>query len=173
MKHLLNFFTFIRDKRGYNSQLLQYKLLNDVPLDEKDLIVNGDLFLNNRGYTYIPEGLRIKGSLVFESNTKIKKLPNDLVIEGGLIANDTLIKAIPPSVRIGGNIEMSNTLISYFTSSRKVKGHLWLNDTNITSLSPDLEVKGNLYLVRTPISKKYTYKELRRKLPKVKGDIFI
>jgi len=55
----------------------------------------------------------------------------------------------------------------------KVKGDLDLRDTNITSLPSDLEVGRSLILYRTPISTRYTEKQIIEMVPKVEGNIFL
>lgn len=49
----------------------------------------------------------------------------------------------------------------------EVERDLVLNNSSITSLPGDLSVGGTLFLVNTPISKKYSRKELQRMLPRV------
>jgi hypothetical protein len=132
-------FEFIKEKRGYDYPVL-YKLLNELPLSDEDLIIDGDLDLNN---------------------TKITSLPDNLHVGGFLDLSDTNITSLPDNLHVEGNLSLSHTKITSLPNNLHVGGHLYVFNTKITSLPDNLHVKGNLYLLKTPLSKKYTKEQIK------------
>ena len=53
------------------------------------------------------------------------------------------------------------------------KGDLNLSHTKITSLPSGLKVNDSVYLIDTPLSKKYTKKQLKQMYPGIEGNIFL
>ena len=114
----------------------------------QDYIKNGskgDLNLTGMPIKSLPDGLKISSNLKL-SNSSIETLPPGLIVHGDLYLNDTNIKTLPKRLKVGG----------------------WLNlmGSAIETLPKDLRA-GVLYLPYTPISKKYTPKQLKQMLPKV------
>jgi hypothetical protein len=54
----------------------------------------------------------------------------------------------------------------------KVGGYLNLSNTAITSLPDNLKVGEDLHLFNTPITEKYSKKEIKQMVPGVKGRIY-
>lgn len=71
--------------------------------------IYGTLGMTCSDNTKLPKGLTV-GSLRL-SNSKIKNLPNDLVVKTNLNIRDTGIKSIPNGVQVGGKILVSDSNI--------------------------------------------------------------
>jgi hypothetical protein len=66
----------------------------------------------------------------------------------------------------------SSTIQSLPDNLTVIKG-LYIIDTNISLLPKNLKVQGDFVLYDTPLSKKYTEKQIRQMSPGIKGDIKI
>ena len=75
---LKRIFEFLEEKGEHNAPLV-WKLINDIPITEKDLDFEGDLILTYSDIESLPEGLNVRGDLdLFGS--KLASLPEDLKI---------------------------------------------------------------------------------------------
>jgi len=110
MKHLLNFFTFIRDKRGYKAPL-EFKLLNNLPISEEDLEIDGNFSIHNKSITSLPPGLKVSGHLNL-TYTRIPFLPHNMEVGRSLYLNSSKIKILPADLKVGKNIYVQNTPLS-------------------------------------------------------------
>ena len=119
---------------------------------------------------YIKDGS--KGNLNLY-NTPISSLPDNLTVGGYLNLENTPITSLPDNLTVGGYLNLENTKITSLPDNLKVGGDLNLYNTPISSLPNNLKVGGNLNLSNTPISQKHTQEEIRKMVPKVKGDIYI
>ena len=114
----------------------------------------GVLDLRDSPIKFLPKNLtKVGGSLIL-MYSQIEKLPDNLIVNG----------------RLG--LEFCKNLQS-LPNGLKVKNDLDLRDTNITSLPSDLEVGTNLNLRRTPIVDMYTEKQIRKMIPRVKGNLIL
>jgi hypothetical protein len=86
-EQLKRIFEFLEDNEGHNAPFL-WKHINNIPLTEKDLNVNGDLDLSNLEITSLPEGLKVHRDLDLY-NSKIKILPKGLEVWGDLYVTNT------------------------------------------------------------------------------------
>ena len=81
-EQLKRIFEFLEDNEGHNAPFL-WKHINNIPLTEKDLNVNGDLNLSDSKIKSLPEGLKVGGDLDL-TYTDIKSLPKGLEVGGDL-----------------------------------------------------------------------------------------
>ena len=72
-------------------------------------------------------------------NTNIKKLPNDLYVDGNLYLNNSTIKKLPNKLHVEGNLVLS--------------------DTSISELPDELYVAWNVFIDNTPLDK-YPYDQI-------------
>ena len=112
----------------------------------------GDLELGRTPVTLLPDNLKVGGYLKIEY-TPITALPKGLKVERGLFATKTKIKELPEYLEVGEDLYLDRSLLQ--------------------ELPRNLKVGGNLHIVGTPLSKKYTEEEIRRKTPGVKGIILM
>jgi hypothetical protein len=87
-----------------------------------------------------PDGVqyRFEGMLDL-TNANIKKLPNDLYVDGNLYLNNSTIKKLPNKLHVEGN--------------------LILTDTSISELPDELYVAWNVFIDNTPLDK-YPYDQI-------------
>jgi hypothetical protein len=115
---------------------------------------------------YIKDGS--EGSLNL-SGAPITSLPDNLTVNGEFNLMNTKITSLPDNLtKVEGTLNLFKTLITSLPDNLKVNDGLNLGQAPITSLPNNLTVGGELFLRDTPISKKYTKKQLKRMLPGVK-----
>jgi len=108
---MLNIFQCLENKKGKQIPF-EYKIKNNLPLNESDLYVNGDLNLFKSNITYLPDNLKVDGYLdLFQS--KIRYLPNNLTINGNLDMSYTEITSLPDNLIVNGWLYCYNTPLVY------------------------------------------------------------
>jgi hypothetical protein len=93
--------------------------------------------------------------------------------KGYLNLNNTSTTSLPDNFKVEEELDLRYTLITSLPDNLEVGGGLSLYGTAITSLPNNLKVGGNLNLTHTPISEKYTEKEIREMVPGVRGNIYL
>ena len=158
---LRKIFDFIEEKESKSS--LAYKILNDFDnIRDNELIVNGNLNLENKNITSLPEGLQVGGSLGLPRCTILTTLPDGLQVGKSLsLSGCTSLTFLPVGLQIVDCLWLNGcTNLTSLPEGFQVGGDLYLTGcTNLTSLPDGLKVGGNLYLANTPLAK-YTDGEL-------------
>ena len=99
---LKRIFEFLEEK-GEHKVPFMWKLINDIPITEKDLDFEGDLILTYSDIESLPKGLKVGGDLdLFES--KITSLPEGLEVGGDLDLSETNITLLPKGLQVGGKL---------------------------------------------------------------------
>ena len=93
-------------------------------------------------------------------------------IDGDLDLRQSEIKSLGNLISVGGVLHLYKSTIESLGNLQYVGGYLNLYGTNVESLGNLQYVGGNLDLRITPISKKYSEKEIRQ-MVNVGGTIFI
>ena len=133
---LKKIFDFIKTKDNRNIPFM-WKLKNNEPITEDDLIVNGDLNLNHSKITSLPEGLEVGGFLDL-SYSLINSLPEGLKVGGSLSLFDCAnITSLPEGLKVGRNLDLGFTKIISLPRGLKVEGFIDLNGTKLTEYSDD------------------------------------
>ena len=97
-EQLKRIFDFLKEK-GEHRTPLKFKLLNNVPLTEEDLNIEGILDLSFSSIKSLPEGLKVGGTLDLE-HSRITNLPKGLEVGENLyIKNTQLIKYTDKELR--------------------------------------------------------------------------
>jgi hypothetical protein len=135
---LKRIFNFLEEKGEHNAPV-KWKLINNIPLTEEDLNIEGDLDLSEVEVTSLPEGLKVGGYLNLEGQ-QIASLPKGLKVGDLLILNLSEVTSLPNDL--------------------EVKGNLGLIGTIITSLPKGLKVGGDLYIINAELLR-YTNNELK------------
>ena len=151
---LKRIFEFLEDKEEQNPPFM-WKHMNDMPLTEKDLTIEGDLDLEYRNITSLPEGLKVNGYLNLYGCKYLKSLPKGL--------------------EVGGNLDLSETPITSLPEGLKVGGQLWLiGCDNLTSLPKGLEVGEDLHLSSDFLLRSHSDEEIREMIKPgfIKGEIY-
>jgi hypothetical protein len=161
LKNILN---FIKTKDNRNIPFM-WKLKNNEPITEDDLIVNGDLDLRPSSIDYmdiesLPEGLKVSGRLNL-MGSDMQFLPKGLEVGGYLDLSYSFIKSLPEGLKVGGSLSLFDcAIITSLPEGLKVGGNLDLGATNITSLPRGLKVEGYIELNGTKVTR-YSDDELR------------
>jgi len=110
----------------------------------------------------LPDGVQYKyEDNLYLNNSNIKKLPNDLHVDGSLYLKDTNITELPNKLYVNGYFYIRETSIEELPNDLHVVGSLDLDDCKKLTKLPDyLYVGLNLYIKNTPLAKKYTDEEI-------------
>ena len=126
----------------------QYKRLIESEEEQKVLRIPSLKFFNDDWFQ-LQEFLEKKGNPPYS-------------IGGDLDLRDTSIESLENLTSVGGDLDLYNTPIESLGNLQSVGGFLDLQGTYIESLGNLQSVGGDLYLYETPISKKYSEKEIRQ-----------
>jgi hypothetical protein len=101
-----------------------------------------------------PDGVQYKyGDNLYLNNSNIKKLPNDLYVDGNLeLYNAKQLKELPSKLYVEGDLVL--------TDCKQLRG-----------LSKYLYVGGDLYLYKTSLADKYTDEQIREIVASTGGEI--
>ena len=123
-------FDFLEEKEGQKIPFL-WKLLNNIPLTKEDLIVKGDLNLEDSEITSLPEGLTIEGDLfLYHSHVE---LPKGLKVNGNLSLIGPNVTSLPKGLEVLGWLSITDTELGIYSDKelRKmikpgfIKGKIW------------------------------------------------
>ena len=97
-KALKRIFEFLEEKEEHKVPFI-WKLINDIPITEKDLDFEGDLILTYSDIESLPEGLNVRGDLdLFGS--KLASLPEGLKVRGYLDLRYSSIESLPKGLKV-------------------------------------------------------------------------
>jgi len=107
------------------------------------------------------------------SGTNIKKLPNDLYVDGRLsLANCGQFKKLPDNLYVGRSLNLYDCeQLAKLPDNLYVGRNLNISYTNITELPNKLYVGDDLYIYSTPLADKYTDKQIRDIVTSTGGQI--
>jgi len=114
-----------------------------------------NLSFEEREIIFPTEMVDIYGALDL-SYSNLKKLPSKyLRVEQHLALTNTKIKKLPDELLVGSNININNVPISELPNNiNRITGHLYAKNTKLTKLPDNLkEIHGFLLLDKTPITK--------------------
>ena len=95
---LKRIFDFLEAKGEHKVPFI-WKLINDIPITEKDLDFEGDLILTYSDIESLPEGLNVRGDLdLFGS--KLASLPEGLKVRGYLDLRYSSIESLPKGLKV-------------------------------------------------------------------------
>jgi hypothetical protein len=113
---LKKIFEFLKENENHNAPSL-WKLLNNEPLTEDELTIEGDLHL---------------GSL------SIKSLPDNLVVKGELYLSDSSIESLPKGLVVGGDLSLRRCMnLKSLSKGLKVDGDLYISKSSMEPYSDD------------------------------------
>ena len=106
-----------------------WKLINNEPLTDDELNIEGNLNLTDSKITQLPKGLKVGDNL-------------------NLLGS--IITSLPEGLEVGDSLDLSYSDIRTLPEGLEVGGSLWLIGCwLITSLPKGLHVGGDLYIFRT------------------------
>ena len=109
-----------------------------------------------------PDGIQYKhDSSLPLSYTRITKLPNDLYVGGSLFLKDTNITKLPDKLYVDRTLSLTGCIeLTELPDNLYVGYILNLEHTNISEIPDNLFVGDDIYVYGTPLSRKYTHKEI-------------
>jgi hypothetical protein len=122
-------FTFLEENEGHQTPFL-WKYINNIPLTEKDLNIEGNLDLTDTDIKSLPDGLKIAGNLIL-TETDMRFLPEGLLVGGHLDLYASKIDSLPKGLKVGGDLSIEATYIASLPKGLQVGGDLYLNDSKL------------------------------------------
>ena len=129
LKTIKKIFDFIKEKEGREAPFI-WKLLNNEPFKEEDLIIKIDLDLRFRKVPPLPKGLNVGGNLFLQFST-IESLPEGLEVGGDLKLSQSTIKSLPEGLTVWGHLDLSRTEIKSLPKGIEVWGDLDLSEADL------------------------------------------
>jgi hypothetical protein len=126
---LKNIFNFLEENERHQTPFL-WKWVNNIPLTEKDLNIEGNLDLTNTDIKSLPDGLKVAGNLNL-TETDMESLPERLEVAGNLYLDHSFIKSLPKDLKVGGDLSIEATYIKSLPRGLQVGGDLYLNDSKL------------------------------------------
>ena len=126
---LKNIFNFLEENERHQTPFL-WKWVNNIPLTEKDLNIEGELDLTNTDIESLPDGLKVAGNLNL-TETDMQSLPERLEVAGNLYLDHSFIKSLPKDLKVGGDLSIEATYIKSLPRGLQVGGDLYLNDSKL------------------------------------------
>jgi hypothetical protein len=126
---LKNIFNFLEENERHQTPFL-WKWVNNIPLTEKDLNIEGELDLTDTDIKSLPDGLKVAGDLNL-TETDMRLLPERLEVAGNLYLDHSFIKSLPKDLKVGGDLSIEATYIASLPRGLQVGGDLYLNDSKL------------------------------------------
>ena len=126
---LKKIFNFLEENERHQTPFL-WKWVNNIPLTEKDLNIEGNLDLTNTDIKSLPDGLKVAGNLNL-TETDMESLPERLEVAGNLYLDHSFIKSLPKDLKVGGDLSIEATYIKSLPKGLQVGGDLYLNDSKL------------------------------------------
>jgi hypothetical protein len=126
---LKKIFEFLEENERHQTPFL-WKWVNNIPLTEKDLNIEGELDLTNTDIKSLPDGLKVAGDLNL-TETDMESLPERLEVAGNLYLDHSFIKSLPKDLKVGGYLSIEATYIKSLPRGLQVGGDLYLNDSKL------------------------------------------
>ena len=187
---ILKIFDFLEEKEGKEipealvDSIKNYKLIKEL-IKKLETYPDGTQYrhedhleLNNSNIKKLPNDLYVEGALDLTNCKQLRGLPDKLHVDGPLVLRDcNQLRGLPDNLYVGGYLDLRGCqYLTELTDNLYVKGSLGLGGTNITELPNNLYVGINLFINNTPLAKNYTDDEIRDivKLPMndgIKGQI--
>ena len=137
---LRSIFKFLENEENRKTPIV-WKIVNNEPIEQDDLIVNGDINMEYSDIESLPEGLYVNGDLSL-FGSEIKSLPKDLYVSENLsVGYCDNITSLPEGLYVGGNLSIAKTNISSLPKGLKVEGFLFIHYTPLANFSDEELIK--------------------------------
>lgn len=117
------------DKDKYIKIKNKFYNINEIP--DNAVITDVDRLNTNFSLKRLPNNLHVKGTLILTDS--IKFLP-PITIDGSLNINSTKIKELPDNLIVNGDLYIDDTLIHKLPLTMKIKGTIWIDKDQIDNL---------------------------------------
>jgi len=133
-------FKFLENEENRKTPIF-WKILNNEPIEQDDLIVNGDINMEYSNIESLPEGLHINGDFSL-FGSEIKSLPKDLYVGENLsVGYCDNLTSLPEGLYVGGNLSLAGTNITSLPKGLKVDGFLFIRFTPLVNFSDEELIK--------------------------------
>ena len=133
-------FKFLENEENRKTPIF-WKILNNEPIEQDDLIVNGDINMEYSDIESLPEGLHINGYFSL-FGSEIKSLPKDLYVGENLsVGYCDNLTSLPEGLYVGGNLSLAGTNITSLPKGLKVDGFLFIRFTPLVNFSDEELIK--------------------------------
>ena len=113
-EQLKRIFEFLEEKEEQNPPFM-WKLLNNEPFIEDELVVKGNLDLEFKKITSLPEGLEVEGNLKL-IYTGIRELPEGLIVGRDLEIPYSNMTSLPKGLKVYRNIYINSSKLRDFSN---------------------------------------------------------
>jgi hypothetical protein len=111
-------FKFLENEENIRAPFM-WKWLNNEPLTEDDLHINGDLDLTFSRIESLPEGLNISGDLNLTFCENISSLPKGLIVRRNLILEEcSQLYLLPKGLKVGGTLYINNSPLGEYSEGQ-------------------------------------------------------
>jgi hypothetical protein len=108
-------FKFLENEENIRAPFL-WKWLNNEPLTEDDLHINGDLDLTYSNIESLPEGLKVGRNLILTFCENISSLPEGLIVRVNLIVEDcSQLYSLPKGLKVGGTLYIGTSPLGEYS----------------------------------------------------------
>jgi hypothetical protein len=129
-------FKFLENEDNRNTPIV-WKLINNEPLTDDELNIEGNLNLTDSKITQLPKGLKVGDNLNLLGSI-ITSLPEGLEVGATLDLSYSDIRTLPEGLEVGDSLWLIGCwLITSLPKGLHVGGDLYIFRTNFTNLSDD------------------------------------
>jgi len=112
---LKKIFTFLEEEENKDKPFM-WKLMNNEPLTDEELFVEGDLDLTETDIKSLPEGLEVEDNLSLYGCKNIQSLPEGLKVGGFLDLGHSNITSLPKGLKVWGRLFIKNTPLTKYST---------------------------------------------------------
>ena len=126
---LKKIFTFLEEEENKDKPFM-WKLMNNEPLTDEELFVEGDLDLTKTDIESLPDGLKVEANLSLYGCKNIQSLPEGLEVGGFLDLGYSNITSLPKGLKVGGRLFIKNTPLTKYSTEelRQMVNPGYIND---------------------------------------------
>ncbi len=112
---LKKIFTFLEEEENKDKPFM-WKLMNNEPLTDEELFVEGDLDLTETDIESLPDGLNVEDILSLYGCKNIQSLPEGLKVGEDLDLGHSNITSLPRGLKVEGRLFIKNTPLTKYST---------------------------------------------------------
>jgi len=112
---LKKIFTFLEEEENKDKPFM-WKLMNNEPLTDEELFVEGDLDLTETDIESLPDGLNVEDNLSLYGCKNIQSLPEGLEVGGFLDLGHSNITSLPKGLKVWNRLFIKNTPLTKYST---------------------------------------------------------
>jgi hypothetical protein len=128
---LKKIFTFLEEEENKDKPFM-WKLMNNEPLTDEELFVEGDLDLTETDIELLPDGLNVEDILSLYGCKNIQSLPEGLEVGEDLDLGHSNITSLPKGLKVWGRLFIKNTPLTKYSTEelRQMVNPGYINNIN-------------------------------------------